>query len=193
VPRPREYDDELRLRLVEAAGRLLAEQGPAALTTRRVAAEVGTSTTAIYSLIGSKDDLVRAVREEGFNRLAVHLGGVDPTDDPLDDLHRMGHAYLEMALESPDLFRTMFEGPGGVEVDAGTFQILLGSVQRVVDAGHFRGETYALALQLWSLTHGVAGLAITGLLGAPEDAHRLFDDAGRALQAGLVQAASAPA
>jgi AcrR family transcriptional regulator len=193
VPRPREYDDDLRLRLIEAAARLLAEEGAAAVTTRRVAAEVGTSTTAIYSLIGSKDDLVVAVREEGFARLAAHLGRVGDTGDPLDDIHRLGHAYLEMALESPDLYRIMFEAVGEIRVDAGTFQILLDSVQRCIDAGFFRGEVFTLALQLWSLTHGLAGLAIAGMVGTPEDAHRLLDESARALSAGLVQAAATPA
>jgi AcrR family transcriptional regulator len=190
VPRPREYDDTLRLRLIEAAARLLAEEGAAAVTTRRVASEVGTSTTAIYSLIGSKEDLVLAVREEGFVRLAAHLGGVGATGDPLDDIRRLGHAYLEMALESPHMYRIMFEAVGEIQVDSGTFQILLDSVQRCVDAGFFRGETFTLALQLWSLTHGLAGLAIAGMVGTPEDAHRLLGESARALSAGLVQAAA---
>ncbi|NUT32064.1 MAG: TetR/AcrR family transcriptional regulator, partial [Hamadaea sp.] len=38
MPRPRKRDyDELRTELVDAGGRLLAAEGPAALSTRRVA------------------------------------------------------------------------------------------------------------------------------------------------------------
>ena len=60
MARPREYDDDLRVQLIETAARLLADEGPHAVTTRRVATEVGTSTTAIYSLLGSKAELFRA-------------------------------------------------------------------------------------------------------------------------------------
>src|SRR4051794_28582838 len=111
MPRPREYDDELRVRLLEAAARLLHEEGPHAITTRRVAAAVGTSTTAIYSLIGPKDELIRAMHHEGFSRLAAHLARVPRTDDARGDLQRLGQAYQDMAVESPHLYNVMFSCP----------------------------------------------------------------------------------
>jgi len=83
VPRPREYSDDLRQQLLDTAARLLATEGPQALSTRRVAADVGTSTTAIYSLIGSKEELVRQLFLEGFRRLDEHQRAVPLTDDPL--------------------------------------------------------------------------------------------------------------
>jgi AcrR family transcriptional regulator len=197
VPRPREYDDDLRVRLIEEAARLLVEEGPAALTTRRVATAVGTSTTAIYSLVGSKDDLVGAVCAEGFTRLAAHLATVERTDDPLADLRGMGNAYLDMALESPALYRTMF-GQSGKGITTGqamvglsALQMLIDGVQRCVDAGIFRGEAFALALRLWSVGHGVASLAIAGYLGPPDAARAVHAGAGEALVAGLLLDAGA--
>ena len=44
---PRSADPEVGAALVEAAARILAEEGPAALTTRRVATEARTSTMAV--------------------------------------------------------------------------------------------------------------------------------------------------
>jgi AcrR family transcriptional regulator len=170
------------------------------VTTRRVAAEVGTSTTAIYSLIGSKDDLVDAVCVEGFARLADHLATVEPTDDPLDDLRRLGRAYLDTALENPALYRIMFglTRSGAITTDAAgvgleTLQVLVDAVQRVVDAGRFRGDAFALALRLWAVGHGVASLAITGVLGPPDAIRRVHEDAGAAMVAGLLLDAGAPA
>jgi AcrR family transcriptional regulator len=196
VARPREYDDRLRVRLVDEAARLLAEEGPAALTTRRVAAAVGTSTTAIYSLVGSKDDLVHAACLEGFARLAAHQATVEPSDDPLGDLRRLGHAYLDMALESPALYRVMFgqvasDGshaalrPGDERIGVETLQVLVDGVRRAIDAGQLTGEPFPRALQLWSLSHGVASLAITGMLGPPATAHQLLDEACAAIITGL--------
>ena len=82
MPRPHEYPDDLRDRLVDAAAHLLATEGPAGLSTRRIAGQLGVSTTAIYRLWGSKPQLVRALFVEGFRRLAVHLAEVEATDDP---------------------------------------------------------------------------------------------------------------
>jgi AcrR family transcriptional regulator len=196
VPRPREYDDQLRIRLIEEAARLLVDEGQAAVTTRRVAAAVGTSTTAIYSLIGSKDDLIQGVCEEGFARLAAHLATVEPSDDPLEDLRRLGQAYFDMAIESPALYRTMF-GQAGDEITPGdsrpgvsTLTTSVDAVQRAIDAGLLRGDAFTLAVQLWALGHGVASLALTGMLGPPEAARKVLDQAGLAMMTGLRQHAA---
>src|SRR5882757_8642830 len=105
---PRQPDPNLRAQLVEAAARVLAEQGPAALSTRRIATEVGTSTMAVYTYFGSMADLVRAVVKEGFARLAKHLDQVATTDDPLADLSNLGQAYRQNAIDNPHLYTVMF-------------------------------------------------------------------------------------
>ena len=200
MPRPREYDDQLRVRLVEEAARLLVDEGPAAMTTRKVAAAVGTSTTAIYSLIGSKEDLVQAVCDEGFARLAAHLATVELSDEPLTDVRRLAHAYFDMAIESPALYQVMF-GQRGPEIAEGdgrpgveTLTTLVDAVRRAVDAGLLRGEPFDLAVQLWALGHGVASLALTGMLGPPEAARALMERAGLALVGGLrLPAGASPA
>jgi len=192
VGRPKAYDDALRIRLVEAAAQLLADEGVGAVTTRRVAAAVGTSTTAIYSLIGSKDELVREMHREGFQRLADHLAKVELTDDPLADLSELGAAYHAMAVESPHLYNVMF----GVswpsfEPDAadrrlarGTLQVLVDAVARAVDAGLLEGDPTDLALELWSYNHGLTSLGLTGMLGPPAAVRRRLASGARALRAG---------
>jgi len=192
MARPREYDDDLRVRLIEAAARVLAEEGPAAMTTRRIAAEVGTSTTAIYSLIGSKDDLLAAIAHEGFRRLAEHLARVTPSDDPLADLGAMGLAYHDMAIESPELYAVMFSRAHLAIVDEteaafslATLQTLIDAVQRAIDAGELTGDANDVALRMWGLNHGITSLAIAGMMGTPADARRRVREAGLDLLAGL--------
>ena len=173
--RPKAYDDGLRIALVEAAAQLLADEGIGAVTTRRVAAAVGTSTTAIYSLIGSKDELFREMLREGFRRLADHLASVAPTDDPLVDLGALGAEYHAMAVESPHLYNVMFAmswssfEPDAADrkLAAGTLQVLVDAVARAVDAGLLDGDPNDLALELWSFNHGVTSLGLTGMLGPP--------------------------
>ena len=64
-------DNGMRPALIEAAARLIATEGVAGLKLRRVAEEVGTSTMAIYTYFGGMPELRRAVRQEGFARLAT--------------------------------------------------------------------------------------------------------------------------
>ena len=52
MPRPKVHDAALRLRLLECAGATLSTRGIAALSLRTLAADVGTSTTAVYALFG---------------------------------------------------------------------------------------------------------------------------------------------
>src|SRR2546423_3555500 len=99
---------DARAALIDTAARLIATEGPAALTLRRIADEAGTSTMAIYTHFGGMPELRRAVRREGFARLAASLARVDETEDPVADLAMLGAAYYETALSNPDLYRVMF-------------------------------------------------------------------------------------
>jgi AcrR family transcriptional regulator len=180
VPRPREYPDDLRRQLLDTAARLLATEGPQAMSTRRVAAEVGTSTTAIYSLIGSKQELVRQLFLEGFQRLTEHQEAVSRTDDPLTDLTALGRAYHQSAIDSPYLYEVMFGSPVPEftpTIEDATFALrTLGmctdAVSRCIDAGILEGDPDAIAHQLWALIHGVTSLELRGMLGSPEEADR---------------------
>jgi len=193
MARPREYDDELRVQLIETAARLLADEGPHAVTTRRVAAEVGTSTTAIYSLLGSKEALFRAMYREGFQRLSDHLAAAPHTGDALEDLRHLGAEYHAMGMESPQLYRVMFDCPipefvvddEDATFSLGTLQVLIDAVQRCVDDGLFVGDARDLALELWSMNHGITSLAIAGMLGSPEQARDRLAHLGAAVYHGM--------
>src|ERR1039457_1387353 len=80
---PRRLDLNLRAALIEAAARLIAEGGPAALSTRRLATEAGTSTMAVYTYFGSMGELVREIVHDGFARLEQGCSLVELTHDPV--------------------------------------------------------------------------------------------------------------
>jgi AcrR family transcriptional regulator len=173
-------DNAIRPALIEAAARLIATEGASALTLRRVADEVGTSTMAIYTHFGGMPELRRAVRQEGFARLAAHLANVDETDDPVADLAMLGAAYYENAISNPHLYRVMFmEQPlddDNAAVDDGTFASLVAGMQRCITAGRFApAEAADLATQFWALGHGVITLQLAHLLAAEQALNCLGD------------------
>ncbi|MEV4111074.1 TetR/AcrR family transcriptional regulator [Nonomuraea sp. NPDC049695] len=172
-PRTRDYD-ELRRDLLDAAGRLLAQEGPQALSTRRLAHEVGTSTKAVYNLFGDKAGLLRAMFLEGFARLADEFARVPTDGDPEADLMALGHAYRASALDNPHLYELMFGRPladfqpdeAALAQIQGTFDTLIQAVARCVDAGRFApSDPHDIAVHLNALVHGLASLELLGSLG----------------------------
>ncbi|WP_331770644.1 WHG domain-containing protein (plasmid) [Embleya sp. NBC_00888] len=179
-PRTRDYD-ELRRELLTAAGRLLAEEGPHAMSTRRVAHEVGTSTTAVYNLFGDKSGLLRAMFLDGFAALEARFARVPVDGDPEADLLALGHAYRAAARANPHRYDLMFGRPIADfrpdEADLariqGTFDSLVRAVERCVAAGRFAPtDPYDTATHLSALVHGLAGLELRGALGDEERAER---------------------
>src|SRR5439155_8184126 len=117
---PRRRDPKHRAGLVEIGARLLAQEGPQALSTRRLAAEAGTSTMAVYTYFGGMSELVRSMVHEGYARLNKYLGSVAKTGDPVGDLARLGRAYRHNAQANPHLYAVMLGGSslGGFSLTA---------------------------------------------------------------------------
>jgi AcrR family transcriptional regulator len=194
MPRPKVHDDALRVRLLEQAVRTLSEDGPDALSLRKLAAQVGTSTTAVYSLFGGKPGLLNAVYDEAFARFGERLARVEPTDDPKMDLFALAMAYRASALEEPHFYQVMF-GPAGramtpdpesIRRAETTFSPLVDAVSRAIRAGQLREHNpTAIATTMWATVHGLVSLELRSLLphgaGTPAEVYEL---AVRALDIG---------
>lgn len=157
---PRAASESTRLALIETAARLLATEGTEALTTRRIASEVGTSTMAIYTHFEGMDDLRRAVRLEWFTRLFEQLAKVPRTTDPVADLAAQGWAYFFSAIENEHMFRATVRDPLDDAVVATrmaeAFQVLVDSVRRCMDEGRLdSGDAFQRALQILMMGNGV--------------------------------------
>ncbi len=77
----------------------------------------------LYTHFDGMPGLWRAVRQEGFTRLAGELASVTTTRDPIRDLMTYGAAYLANAIAHPDLYRAMFDAGFDLEnPDAAAFQ-----------------------------------------------------------------------
>jgi AcrR family transcriptional regulator len=167
---------------------MLAAREP--ITLRSVVAGTGASTMAVYTHFGGMPGLWSAVRQEGFSRLGARLARIAPTEDPVHDLAALGVAYVENALDAPDLYRAMFDDAAALEdADAAqaTFLPLVRAAERARDEGRFDPSTDpgALATRTWVAGHGLTALVVTGVLGreavaehAPAIVTALFTAAG---------------
>src|SRR5699024_7439414 len=104
--RPRRYRESTADALLEAAERIVESDGLDALTVRRVADAVGTTTRAVYTLYGSKDALVVALGNRAFDLLRAELEARPLTTDPTADLVDAGASvFRRFTIEHPVLFR----------------------------------------------------------------------------------------
>jgi AcrR family transcriptional regulator len=134
--------DQARAHLVEVAARLLAAQGPDAVTTRSVALAAGVQAPAIYRLFGDKSGLLDAVVQHGF---AIYLARKPPVgtddDDPVLSLHAGWELHVGFGLANPGLFRLMhtaLRAPGSQAIAAAGTGVLRARVHRVAEAGRLR-------------------------------------------------------
>jgi AcrR family transcriptional regulator len=179
---------------METAARLLAEEGPNALSTRRLAAAAGTSTMAVYTHFGGMDDLVRAMVHEGFRRLNARMVEVVRTADPVADVAAMGIAYRGNALENRHLYSVMFGGStlGGFALNEDdrqngryAMEPTVRAIGRCMEAGRFRpGDAQAVANQMWIALHGLVTLELGGYLIEPYTAEVLLSAQVRSLLIG---------
>lgn len=153
---------------------LIAADGVAGFTTRRIAAESSTSTPAVYELFGDKAGLVRAVFFEGFRLLAARLDELSPTEDARADLVALLQAFRCFYRENPVIAQVMFSrpfpefAPGPADDDAARSvrEHFVGGVGRAIDARALAGDTTDIAHVLFAIAQGMAAVEVAGWLGS---------------------------
>jgi AcrR family transcriptional regulator len=202
-PRKPATEANPRDRLLAAAIRLLASDGPDALQARRLATEVGMSTMAVYTHFGGMGQLIMEVMREGFIRFGRRMEEVPRSDDPVADLLGLGLAYRDHALDNPQLYRLMFGvtpprgRQGGKDLVVATiandlpegqaaFAQLVTTVTRVIEAGGTcEEEPASAAAQIWSAIHGYVLLEIAGFFGDGDPVERYLLPLGTKLAVGI--------
>ena len=180
MPPRRRHDAALRRRLLEVGSEAISRRGPKGLSLRDLATRADTTTAAIYTLFGGRDQLIEAVAAEGFQRFGAHLDTVVRTADPAADLLALGLAYRASALADPHFYRVMFGVAAPRRAAASpTFVVLREAVERVATTPPDRAEE--IAYRLWSLVHGLVDLELAGHL--PGDESARADRYGATLQA----------
>jgi AcrR family transcriptional regulator len=158
------HHGDLRRQLIAVGEEVLAERGLAGLSLREVARRVGVSHNAPFKHFASREALLAAMAEAGFEDLGQRLAAADDQPNQAYIVAR-GMAYVSFALDRPTLFRLMFSG----EIDMDRFPELaqraewsLGAVGgRIADA--FGSDAVEDAtLSAWAFVHGLAHLLLDG-------------------------------
>jgi AcrR family transcriptional regulator len=167
------HHGDLRRALLEEAVRIISRKGVDGLTLRSVGERPGVSRTAMYRHFADKSALLAAVASEGFRMLRLQLlDAWEQHGRSLDAFAEMGRAYVGFAVANPAHYRVMFGGrveaggdPDLAREGAGAFQVLVDAIIALQKNGTVRAENpLRFAQFIWATVHGVAMLAIDGLL-----------------------------
>lgn len=109
-PRERYHHGDLRNSLIEAATRILDDEGIKALSLRAVARRAGVSQAAPYRHFADKEALLAAVAAEGFKLLSKSMNdaAANAAPGPSAEFRALGQGYVAFATSNPNRFRLMF-------------------------------------------------------------------------------------
>ncbi len=158
---------------MDAARRLFAEQGFAAVSMRKIADAVEYSPTAIYLHFKDKEDLLRQVCNDDFAQFYAVTAAAAVHRNPVERVRHMGRAYVRFAVEHPNHFRRMFMDPPMVAMDdsdlagrgdlsADGYALFKAQVKAAKASWRrpYSTDTELAAQVLWAAVHGVASLAV---------------------------------
>tara|TARA_B100000519_G_scaffold183632_1_gene177422 strand:+ start:72 stop:668 length:597 start_codon:yes stop_codon:yes gene_type:complete len=167
---------------------LRALEGPdgKAPSLRELSRKVGVSPTAVYRHFPDKQALDKALAREGLKMLgSEQAAAAQKAGGGAAGFAETGRAYVRFALAHPVLFRLMFtQGkPVDKEEPVDEARALLIANTRALASNPERAET--LALQAWSIAHGIAMLMLDGRIPVDDalidrllDTKSLFPDQG---------------
>src|SRR5438132_9057164 len=159
---------ETRDRLLLAAAELMHESGDPTVSTRAVCERAGVEAPTLYHHFGSKQGLIDAVIQHGFN-LYVDPDPVSETLNPIDAIRRGWDQHVRFGLDNPRFYALLY---GNVErgrpcaITSPALARLTDLLTVAAKAGQLRVAPADAAAQLLAANVGVT----LSLIAQPEDA-----------------------
>ncbi|MFE2986604.1 TetR/AcrR family transcriptional regulator [Streptomyces sp. NPDC059262] len=160
-----------RDRIVTAALSLVDAEGLAAVSTRRLAAELGVSGPSLYNHFRTKDQILEAVADSVSAQ--VDLAMFDPADgrDWRTSLHDWAMSYRAALLEHPNIVPVLAQGPGRRPAGLRLADAVFGSM---VDAGWPPAQATSIGALM---RYFVTGSALGSFAGGFVDDETAYDPA----------------
>ena len=180
-----------RAEILRAAERIFVAQGYEGATIRKIADEVGVSSTALYMHFQDKDQILLEICDRAMGELlAINLGISTRAGDPVSRVRAMLEAYMRFALDNPNAYRLIFcaasmehsarRQHATMQLGSQCLDRLAGVVGEIAAEGRLRsGDARTAAQALWAACHGLISLRIAkpGFDWAPaEDMMRVMLD-----------------
>src|SRR5690606_28627237 len=138
-----------RAEILAAAERIFVEHGYEGATIRKIADEVGLSSTALYMHFADKSEMLHEICRGTFEALIASHQQILAEDEPPEArLRRMIEAYIKFGFENPNAYRLTYltrpvearEGAQSVAQETGAelFRAFVAVVEEAVAAGRMQ-------------------------------------------------------
>ena len=169
---PKALAQTLREKVIKAAVKYVADNGPDGLSFRQIASDAGVSHQAPYHHFGDRSAIFGEIALEGFRKFAVVMGAPARADEDTENCVRLCERYVDFAIANKGHFRVMFradlcqihESPETQKAADDAFATLLAAVSEMLGDSASVDEIRIQATAMWSLAHGLATLIIDGPL-----------------------------
>jgi AcrR family transcriptional regulator len=129
---------DTRVRLIDAAADLIAAAPGEDFSLRAVCDAVGVKMPTLYHFFGSKQGLIDAVVERGFDLYLGEKAAMESSGDPIQDIRAGWDAHVAFGLANPGFYTLMYGKvrPGySPAAQSRPSEILLALTTRAADAG----------------------------------------------------------
>jgi AcrR family transcriptional regulator len=162
-----------RAEILRAAERIFIADGYEGATIRKIADEVGVSSTCLYMHFRDKDEILLEICTAAMEELLELNSEISARPiDPVERVHMMLTAYVQFALRNPNAYRLIFCASHLAgsdqkqqithELGAQCSERFLGVVREIAAQGRLRsGDPRTVHQALWSACHGLVSLMIT--------------------------------
>lgn len=195
-PAQRYHHGDLPRAMVAEAVRIIQKRGIDGLTLRAVGEQLGVSRTALYRHFTNKQALLNAVGAEGFITLReALLRAWEHGGQGHPGFEAMAGAYVHFAVEHPAHYRVMFGGAfqknekdcQEAEAAGNAFQALVDALAELQRRGLARpDDPRRLAQYIWAVVHGIAMLAVDGMVSSRDELDRLLAFACERVRTGIL-------
>ena len=170
--KPKGEGHSRRGEILAAAERIFVEFGYEGATIRKIAEEVGLSSTALYMHFADKGEILQEICRVAFEELIASTENLALEDGPPEvRLRGMIDAYVDFGFANPNAYRLIYltrpvEARDGAqtlaqELGFNVFVAFESVVAETVASGRMSGEPRAIAQSIWAAAHGVVSLMIT--------------------------------
>lgn len=162
---------ELKEQILLKAKEILNKEGQEKLSIRRLAQAVEYSPATIYLYFTDKDEILHELMEMGFGLMNSAMSEAFAEVDPVQRIRRIGAEYVRFGLENKDWYDLMFISEQPMHHiercksewghGMGLFEYLTSTCREALQLHqtNIEMDPRIIALNLWSIVHGLVTLA----------------------------------
>lgn len=177
--------EETRTSILEAAYKIVKEEGWQALSMRKIADEIEYTAPIIYEYFSNKEAILAELNKKGFLYLAKEMEEArNKHENPGDQLEAMWMAYWNFAFKKKELYQLMFgiqmnccTGKKSPEAEAPA-KLVTDAIRQLMNGKNLsEDEVCRRYYTFWSVVHGLVSINLVNRGTSDEMNKRVLKDA----------------